>query len=414
MKSRLASLLLILACGSTGAGARGTGGTPATGGDGEPTPTGGSGGSGGSDGARPDAGGAATGGSMVIDAASSPDAAGSPDAPPSGSPLLAVLAQFTAPDVPARGPEEAAPLPHYWTLPTATPMLPGNGLGQHPMLYAGEGYNVVFVINQGKVVWSYTLGAGGEIDDVWMLSNGHVLIAFDHSVLEVTPKKEVVWKYVPPATAQVHTCQPVGLDKVMFVQNDTPPRVMLINKKTNAIELNHPLMAPGNVSPGGVHTQFRRFRYTAAGTYLASFLEIGRVVEYDKDFNVIWDYRIPSPWSAIRLRNGNTLITNESGRTIREVNPKSETVWEWKQSDLPPGIVQQNTQSADRLASGNTVIFASRSPKDPAHPNIQAIEVTPDKKAVWILADWKNLGPAATAQFLDEPGIPENPGELQH
>ena len=46
----------------------------------------------------------------------------------------------------------------------------------------------------------------------------------------------------------------------------------------------------------------------------------------------------------------NTLITNESGRTIREVNPRSETVWEWKQSDLPSGVTQQNTQSADRLA----------------------------------------------------------------
>lgn len=112
--------------------------------------------------------------------------------------------------------------------------------------------------------------------------------------------------------------------------------------------------------------------------------------------------------------NGNTLITSESARNIREVNSKGETVWDWKQSDLPPGLVQQNTQSADRLANGNTVIFSSRSPKDAARPNMQAIEVTPDKKVVWVLQDWKNLGPATTAQFLDQPGIPENPGEVQH
>ena len=36
-----------------------------------------------------------------------------------------------------------------------------------------------------------------------------------------------------------------------------------------------------------------------------------------------------------------------------------------------------------------------------------------DKKIVWVLQDWKNLGPATTAQFLDEPGMPERPGSLQ-
>jgi hypothetical protein len=45
---------------------------------------------------------------------------------------------------------------------------------------------------------------------------------------------------------------------------------------------------------------------------------------------------------------------------------------------------------------------------------IQAVEVTPDKKIVWVLQDWKNLGPATTAQFLDQPGIPEVPGALMH
>jgi hypothetical protein len=29
------------------------------------------------------------------------------------------------------------------------------------------------------------------------------------------------------------------------------------------------------------------------------------------------------------------------------------------------------------------------------------------------LQDWKNLGPATTAQFLDQPGIPEQPGSME-
>jgi hypothetical protein len=116
-----------------------------------------------------------------------------------GAPLLAILDQFSAPDVPARGPKEAAPLPHAWALPAAVPMWPGKGLAQHPMLYAGEGYNVLFVINHGKIIWTYTLGpgVGGEVDDVWMLSNGHVLAAFSGSIQEITPKKDVVWRRRP-------------------------------------------------------------------------------------------------------------------------------------------------------------------------------------------------------------------------
>jgi len=155
---------------------------------------------------------------------------------------------------------------------------------------------------------------------------------------------------------------------------------------------------------------------TAAGTYLLPFLKMNKVAEYDRDFNVIWTYDIPSPWAAVRLHNGNTLITDERDRLVREVGPKGETVWELKQSDLPADIVLHNLQSADRLANGNTVIFSSTGGvKTKDFPNIiQAVEVTPDKKVVWVLQDWKNLGPATTAQFLDEPAMPEKAGDLQH
>jgi hypothetical protein len=353
------------------------------------------------------------------DTAAASDAAGvSGDggaSPSSGAPLLPILERFTAPGVPAMGPKEAPPPARPWPVPTVMPMLPGMGLGQHPMLYAGEGYNGLFVVNHGKVVWTYALGAPGEIDDVWMLSNGDVLVCFDQSVLEISPNKEVVWSYLPPPPAQVHSCQPLGLDRVLLMQNDLPPKVIVINKATNAVEQSRPLPPPGGVDAGAIHTQFRRFRLTAAGTYLAAWLKLDKVVEYDKDLKIIWTYAITNPWSAIRLRNGNTLITSESARMVREVGPQGDTVWEWKQSsDLPAGLVQQNTQSAERLDNGNTVIFASRSPQSATQPNVQAIEVTREKKVVWVLQDWKNLGQATTAQFLDQPGIPEVPGDLVH
>jgi hypothetical protein len=336
--------------------------------------------------------------------------------PATSAPMLAVLDQFTAPDIPAKGPAEADPIPHSWPDPTADPKLPGNGIAQHPMLYAGEGYNTLFLVKNGKVVWTYSTGKGGEIDDVWLLTNGHILYARQFHVEEVTAKKELVWHYDPPQGTEVHSCQPIGLDKVLLVQNGLPPKLMIINKNTGNVELEHELPAESMTDQKTVHPQFRRIRMTANGTYLASFLKMHQVVEYDKDFNPIWHYDIPTPWAAVRLHNGNTLITDEHDKLIREVSPKGDTVWEFTQADLPANIVFHNLQTADRLANGDTVIFSSTGgTKKEDRPNIiQVVEVTPGKKLVWVLEDWKNLGPATTAQFLDQPGIPESPGDLQH
>jgi hypothetical protein len=329
--------------------------------------------------------------------------------------MASVLDQFMAPDIPAQGPAEAPPIPHSWPDPTSVPERPGHGLAQHPMLYAGEGYNTLFLVRDGKVIWTYASGRGGEIDDVWLLGNGHVLFARQFHVEELTPRKEIVWHYDAPAGTEVHTCQPIGLDKVLLVRNGLPPRLMVINKATGTVEVDHELPAASLTDPKSVHPQFRRGRMTAQGTYLLPFLKLGKVVEYDRDWKEIWTYAIPTPWAAVRLHNGNTLIDDEHDRLVREVNPRGETVWELRQADLPPGIVLHNIQTADRLASGNTVIFSSTGgTKREDRPGIiQVLEVTPDKKVVWVLQDWKNLGPATTAQFLDEPGIPERPGDLQ-
>ena len=332
------------------------------------------------------------------------------------APLLKVLDQFTAADVPTIGPTEPGPTTRNWTEPTSQAAdLPGKGLAQHPMLYAGEGYNTLFLVNNGKVIWTYSSGRGGEIDDLWLLTNGHILYSRMSFIEELTPQKKVVWHYDAPEHTEIHTCQPIGLDKVLFVQNGLPPKAIIMNKTTGAVEMEHALPAKNIDDPKTVHPQFRRFRITKDGTFLAAHLNMNKVVEYDKDFKEIWSYEINTPWSAVRLHNGNTLINDEKDRLVREVNPKGETVWEFKQSALPPGLMQRNNQTADRLANGNTIICSSSGGRGEARTKfIQVVEVTPDKKVVWVLQDWKNLGPATTVQILDQPGIPEDPGELQH
>jgi hypothetical protein len=325
------------------------------------------------------------------------------------APLVPLLERFMAAGVPAMGPAETAVAPRQWDRPIP-PGLPGNGLGQHPMLYVGEGYNKILLVNNGKVVWTYSTGSGWEYDDVWMLSNGNILFTRMQYIAEVTPDKTVVWRYDAPAGSEIHACQPIGLDKVLFVQNGLPPKLMVVNIKSKAVEVQHDLPAQSLTDPKTVHGQFRRVRYTAKGTYLVPFLQMGQVIEYDKHFKEIWKYEIANPWAAIRLKNGNTLITDEKDILTREVNPKKETVWELRPGDLPAAWRYIDTQTATRLANGNTIVCSrGDSGKGP-----QLVEVTRDKKVVWVLQDWTNLGPATAVQILDEPGLPEKPGESQH
>jgi len=324
-------------------------------------------------------------------------------------PLMKVLPTFTAPNVPAMGPAEIEAPPIKDPKQPVTG-LPGKGTAQHPMLYIGEGYNKILLVDKGKIIWTYSTGPGWEIDEGWMLSNGSVLFSRMQYAAEVTPDKREVWRYVAPPGTEIHTCQPIGLNKVLLVVNGLPPHLKVINIRTNAVEVDHVLPAVSLTDPKTVHAQFRRVRYTAQGTYLVSLLEMKKVIEYDKDFNEIWSYDVPSPWAAIRLKNGNTLITDEHDVKTIELTPDKKVVWEITPADLPAEYRYENSQSATRLANGNTIICS----RGGSNHGPQLIEVTRDKKVVWVLQDWTHFGPATAVQILDEPGIPENPGESEH
>ena len=307
--------------------------------------------------------------------------------------------------------------------PVSPALLPGGGLAGHPFLYAGETERrrpeqTMSIVRGGKVVWTYSIpgrsadGHAQEISDAWMLSGSNVLFSRETGAMEVTPDKRIVWQYEAPPGCEVHAVQPVDKERVFIMQNGTPARAMIINTTTGKIEKQTPI--PAAPTP---HGQFRHASLTAAGTIIAPHLNEGRVAEYDWTGRELWSVPAPSVWAATRLRNGNTLISLERSG-VREVNPKGETVWELTQADLP-GITLVSTQEASRLANGDTLICnwaSGRVPLAEWPKVVQLIEVTPQKKVVWAIRSWAppaDLGPATSVQLLDEPGLPESPGQLQ-
>jgi hypothetical protein len=306
-------------------------------------------------------------------------------------------------------------------VPNSPAVLPGNGLAEHPFFYAGEWdypkpVQTMFIVRGGKVVWSYSIPTNDanhhvqEFSDATMLSNGNVVFARKQGAGEVTPDKKLIWNYDAPAGYEVHVVQPLGLDRVMMVQNGNPATASILNIKTGQTE-SKIVLPTGNALK--THGQFRRVRMTKAGTFLAAHMDNNKVSEYDASGKEIWSVAVPAPWTAIRLKNGNTLISSNR-KFVREVNPKGETVWEFTQQDVPD-IHLFSLQEADRLANGDTVITnwcpnGIKNPKDWA-TSVQVLEVTPEKKVVWALRAWTapaDLGPATSIQLLDEPGKAED------
>jgi hypothetical protein len=140
-------------------------------------------------------------------------------------------------------------------------------------------------------------------------------------------------------------------------------------------------------------------------------MDMGKVCEYDINGNQLSSFTVPGVWSVEPLANGNMLTCGRG--TIREMNSKGDTVWMYSMRDNP-GYNIGSSQIAIRRPNGNTVIndwFNQWSGKiDSNNVPIQFIEVTPDKKIVWVLSSWMepyNLGPATIIQFLDDKRISE-------
>jgi hypothetical protein len=170
----------------------------------------------------------------------------------SNAPLMKLLPRFESPTLPAMSAEEVTAT-NFYSGPPQPAGLPGKGPAQHPMLYIGEGYNKMFLLNQGKIVWTYSTGPGNEYDDVWMLSNGNILFTRMQYIAEITPEKKVIWRYDAAPGTEIHACQPIGSDKVLFIVNGLPPKLMVINIRTHAVEVNHTLPAPSATDPKSVH-----------------------------------------------------------------------------------------------------------------------------------------------------------------
>lgn len=131
--------------------------------------------------------------------------------------LTELLPLFTAPTVPENGLDEDLNIggPFGWMAEdkVTNPEWPGEGLNRYPMIYIGEGYNRICIVNEGKVIWKYDTGGGWELDDIWMLKNGDILFTRQTWAGKVTPDKNKCGDTTARKAKKYTPCSPSAMNK---------------------------------------------------------------------------------------------------------------------------------------------------------------------------------------------------------
>ena len=279
-----------------------------------------------------------------------------------------------------------------------------SSLSRHDFFYAGQSkQRRMFMVKEGQVVWSYRDALKrGEISDAVLMKDGHILVAHQYGIAEVTPDSETLWSYAAPEGTEIHTIQPIGQRHVVFVQNGRPAKAVVMEIPECRIVREFELPTS---EKGSVHGQFRTARLSQRGTLLVANMALGCIHEFNSDGKEVdrWDGFLP--WSVQELPKGNLLITGRKGK-IQEINRQGQTVWELNTTDY--GVTQP--QKTVRLKDGGHLINNwynewNKTPMDTANAPVQAIEVDKDGRLVWQLKAWKNpdLGPSTTIQLLGDP-----------
>ncbi len=285
---------------------------------------------------------------------------------------------------------------------------------QHRLVLQGDGQLAV-VKADGSTDW-HVPWAG--IHDIHVLPSGNILLPQGPSkVVEIdATTHQVVWTYDAATTngnrgmpVEIHAFQPIEDGRIMIAESG-PARIIEIDRAGKLLhqfklQVDHP----------HPHTDTRLARKLKNGHYLVCHEGDGVVREYDSAGKVTWEYPVPlfgkerkeghgpeafgnKCFGAVRLPNGNTLVSTGNGHSVLEVTPQKEIVWQIHQNDLP-GITLAWVTTLEVLPNGHYVIGNCHAgPKQPL-----LIELDPKtKRVVWTLDRYDTFGNSVSnSQLLD-------------
>ena len=257
----------------------------------------------------------------------------------------------------------------------------------------------------------------GGIHDIHKLPNGNLLVQKGSAAIaEVNlAKHEVIWTYDSAKSngnagkpVEVHSFQPLADGRIMIAESG-PGRIIEIDRdgkihKEIKLKINHP----------HPHRDTRLVRKLANGNYLVCHEGDGAIREYDGESgHVVWEYDVPlfgqprrdghgpeafgnQAFAAVRLPDGDTLISTGNGHSVLRVARDKEIVWRLEQDDLP-GIVLAWVTTLEVLPNGHYVIGNCHA--GPGNPLLIEIDPT-TKKVVWSFDRYSDFGNSVSNTLL--------------
>lgn len=250
----------------------------------------------------------------------------------------------------------------------------------HSFFIAGPQFTGI-VDEAGEIVWdSKKPGAR----DGYVLKNGNIIICWGDEVREYNKKKEVILSYVKSEESmELGTAVRLSNGNTMITESSTKPRIVEINKKGVVVK-----SIPLQPDTDNIHMQTRMARKLKNGNYLVPHLLAFAVKEYlpngtvknifSTDYKEFGGRKAETwPFTAIRLKNGNTLVTLTHGNRVVELDADGKIIWQIDNSIFKEDPLVDPC-GAQRLPNGNTVIASYGAQK-----GIKIFEVDPDKNIVW-------------------------------
>lgn len=252
---------------------------------------------------------------------------------------------------------------------------------RHSLFIAGPNFTGI-IDEEGKEVWNS--GKNGARDG-FVLPSGNVLIAWSNEAKEFTREKKVVWEYkLSEGNREIGTIERLENGNTLLTELGPKPRLLEVTAEGKVV-----VVFPLEPETDNAHMQTRMARKLANGNYLVPHLLAFKVKEYSPEGKIVSQFATDLaqfggreaknwPFTAIRLKNGNTLVTLTNGNKVAEFDGAGKVAWSISNEDFPDLKPFVDPCGAQRLPNGNTVIASYGASK-----GIKVFEVSPEKKIVW-------------------------------
>ena len=256
----------------------------------------------------------------------------------------------------------------------------GKKVIRHSFFIAGPKFTGIIGEN-GEEIWNSNKPGAR---DGYVLPNGNILICWGDEVREYNGDKQVIFNFKKSAAEnELGTAVRLKNGNTLITESGKQPRLLEVDQ-LGQIKISVPLLPETD----NFHMQTRMARKLPTGNYLVPHLLAFSVKEYSPSGNIVNTFKTDLealggreaenwPFTAIRLKNGNTLVTLTHGNKVVEFDPLGAIAWKISNDDFEEKPFKDPC-GAQRLPNGHTVIASYG-----ASEGIRLFEVDNNKKIVW-------------------------------